>query len=176
MPDGFSRNDDGRPFWRYSRAQIDGLLVIDLDYISWQAWYKRKILTKVAKVSEVSKVTDAKYTKAYQKLIVWQRAKELVVLVYKITDKFPKNEEFGLKSQMRRAAVSILSQLAEGYSRKSIKDKKHFIEIAIGSLFELESDIEVSKDLGFISEDDYRILDNKKGEVGYLLDRYYKSF
>ena len=121
-------------------------------------------------------MTNVNYTKAYQKLIVWQRAKELVVLVYKITDKFPKSEEFGLKSQMRRAAVSVLSQLAEGYSRKSIKDKKHFIEIAIGSLFELESDIEVSQDLRFISGDDYRMLDNKKGEVGYLLDRYYKSF
>lgn len=116
------------------------------------------------------------YTKSYQKLIVWQRAKELVVLVYKITDKFPKNEEFGLKSQMRRAAISVLSQIAEGYSRKSIKDKKHFIEISIGSLYELESDIEVANDLGYLSQADYILLVNKKGEVGYLLDRYYKSF
>lgn len=124
----------------------------------------------------MSKVSEVKYTKSYQKLIVWQRAKELVVLVYKITEKYPKSEEFGLKSQMRRAAVSILSQIAEGYSRKSIKDKKHFIEIATGSLFELESDIEVSHDLEFLTENDYEILDKKKGEVGYLLDRYYKSF
>ena len=114
--------------------------------------------------------------KGYQKLIVWQRAKELVVLVYKITDKFPKSEEFGLKSQMRRAAVSVLSQIAEGYSRKSIKDKKRFLEISTGSLFELESDIEVSNELGFLTESDYQILIMKKGEVGYLLDRYYKSF
>ena len=114
--------------------------------------------------------------KGYQKLIVWQRAKELVVLVYKITDKFPKSEEFGLKSQMRRAAISVLSQIAEGYSRKSIKDKKRFIEIAIGSLYELESDIEVSNELGFLTESDYQKLIMKKGEVGYLLDRYYKSF
>ena len=137
---------------------------------------QKKDIDKVTKVSEVTKVTDAKYTKAYQKLIVWQRAKELVVLVYKITDKFPKSEEFGLKSQMRRAAVSILSQIAEGYSRKSIKDKKHFIKISIGSLFELESDIEVSYELGFLNNNDYKALFIKKGEVGYLLDRYYKSF
>ena len=98
------------------------------------------------------------------------------MLVYKITDKFPKSEEFGLKSQMRRAAVSVLSQIAEGYSRKSIKDKKRFLEISTGSLFELESDIEVSNELGFLTESDYQILIMKKGEVGYLLDRYYKSF
>ncbi|HSX19430.1 MAG TPA: four helix bundle protein [Candidatus Saccharimonadales bacterium] len=124
----------------------------------------------------MSEVSEVKYIKSYQKLIVWQRAKELVVLVYKITDKFPRSEEFGLKSQMRRAAVSVLSQIAEGYSRKSIKDKKHFIEISIGSLFELESDIEVSYELNFISNADYQTLSNKRGEVGYLLDRYYKSF
>ena len=98
------------------------------------------------------------------------------MLVYRITDKFPKSEEFGLKSQMRRAAVSVLSQIAEGYSRKSIKDKKRFLEISTGSLFELESDIEVSNELGFLTESDYQILIMKKGEVGYLLDRYYKSF
>ena len=120
-------------------------------------------------------VLGGKDSKGYHKLVVWQRAKELVVLVYKVTDKYPKSEEFGLKSQMRRAAVSVLSQIAEGYSRKSIKDKKHFIEISIGSLFELESDIEVSYELRFISKIDYDILDKKRGEVGYLLDRFYKS-
>lgn len=124
----------------------------------------------------MSNVSDVRYIKGYQKLIVWQRAKELVVLVYKITDKFPRTEEFGLKSQMRRAAVSVLSQIAEGYSRRSIKDKKRFIEISTGSLFELESDIEVAYELGFISGADYGILTSKRGEVGYLLDRYYKSF
>lgn len=114
-------------------------------------------------------------SKGYHKLIVWQRAKDLVVLAYKITDKFPKSEEFGLKSQMRRAAVSVLSQIAEGYSRRSIRDKKHFIEIGIGSLFELESDIEVSIELGFISVVDYELIEDKRGEVGFLLNRYFNS-
>lgn len=117
-----------------------------------------------------------KSNSGYKKLIVWQRAKELVVLVYEITEKFPKGEEFGLKSQMRRAAISILSQIAEGYCRKSIKDKKHYLEISLGSLFELESDVEVSKDLRFVNENDYDRLLSKIGEVGYLLNRYTASF
>lgn len=130
----------------------------------------------MSKVSEVLDGANSKYKKGYQKLIVWQRAKELVVLVYKITDKFSKSEEFGLKSQMRRAAISVISQIAEGYPRKSVRDKKRFIEIATGSLFELESDIEVSDELNFVSKNDYGSLTLKRGEVGFLLDRYYKSF
>ncbi len=115
-------------------------------------------------------------SKGYQKLIVWQRAKELVVLVYKLTSKFPKSEMFGLRSQMTRAAVSVVSNIAEGYSRKSTKDKKRFLEMAIGSLFELESDIVISRELEFITLDDYEILDKKKGEVGYLLNKYFSAF
>lgn len=115
-------------------------------------------------------------TKGYQKLLVWQRSIELVVLTYKILQKFPKTEEFGLKSQMRRAAVSVVSNIAEGYSRRSRADKRRFLEIAIGSLFELESDIVVSKELGFIDKSDWENLDKKKGEVGYLLNRYFYSF
>lgn len=65
--------------------------------------------------------------KSYQKLIVWQRAKELVVLIYKNTSNFPKSEVYGLRSQMTRAAISIVSNIAEGYSRKSIKDKKKIL-------------------------------------------------
>ncbi|MEK7581600.1 MAG: four helix bundle protein [Patescibacteria group bacterium] len=114
--------------------------------------------------------------KGYQKLIVWQRAKDLVVMVYNVTTKFPKSEEFGLKSQMRRAAVSVLSNIAEGYSRRSKLDKKRFLEIAVGSLFELESDLEVSLELGFVLQGEYKVLDLKKGEVGYLLNKYSNSF
>ena len=131
--------------------------------------------------SKVSKVCKCimKYMnleKSYQKLIVWQRAKELVVLVYKLTNNFPKSEKFGLRSQMTRAAVSIVSNIAEGYSRKSVKDKKRFLEMAIGSLFELESDIEIAKELEFITTKEYEILDKKKGETGYLLNKYFSAF
>lgn len=112
----------------------------------------------------------------FKKLIVWQRAKELVVLIYKLTENYPKSELFGLVSQMRRAAISVLSQIAEGYFRRSVKDKKHFLEIAQGSLLELESDIEVSRELDFISAENYENVLKKIGEVGYLLSKYSKSF
>ena len=70
----------------------------------------------------------------YKNLILWREAKNLVLLVYKITDKFPKSEEFALKSQVRRAVISILSQIAEGWLRNTVKDKLHFLNIALGSL------------------------------------------
>lgn len=114
--------------------------------------------------------------RGFKELIVWQRAKELVVLVYNITAAYPKSETFGLVSQMRRASISVISQIAEGYFRKSIKDKKRFLEIANGSLLELESDVEVSLELRFINQKDYLTLSNKIGEVGFLLSKYFNSF
>lgn len=108
----------------------------------------------------------------YKKLIVWKEAKNLVLLVYKITDSFPKSEEFSLKNQLRRAVVSILSQVAEGWLRNSIKDKLHFLNIALGSLLEVEAQMDVSKDLGFVKEVDYKIFDNLRARVSFLLYKY----
>jgi len=73
----------------------------------------------------------------FRNLIVWKEAKKLTVSVYQLTDKFPKSEEFGLRIQMRRASVSVMSQIAEGWLRRSKKAKLHYLEIAEGSLFEL---------------------------------------
>jgi len=108
----------------------------------------------------------------YKKLILWQESKNLVLLVYKITDKFPKGEEFALKDQIRRAAVSILSQIAEGWLRNTVKDKLHFLNIALGSLLEVEAQMDVSKDLGYIKDDDYQVFDNLRARVAYLLYKY----
>lgn len=108
----------------------------------------------------------------YKNLVLWKEAKNLVLLVYKITDKFPKSEEFALKNQIRRAVVSILSQIAEGWLRNTIKDKLHFLNIALGSLLEVEAQIDVSKDLGYIKENDYAIFDNLRARVSYLLYKY----
>lgn len=108
----------------------------------------------------------------YKDLIVWKEAKNLVLLVYKITDNFPKNEIFGMTSQTRRASVSVLSQIAEGWLRKSVKDKLHFLEIALGSLLEVEAQMDVSKELGYIKESDYLIFDNLRARVAYLLYKY----
>lgn len=84
-------------------------------------------------------------TKSFRELIVWQKSKDLAVEIYKLTEKFPKSEIYGLASQMQRAAVSISSNIAEGYHRFSKKDKDRFLSIAYGSGSELESQIEIAK-------------------------------
>jgi four helix bundle protein len=91
--------------------------------------------------------------KSYKELIVWQKAVDLVVLVYTLTRVYPKDELYGLVSQMRRAIVSIPSNIAEG-SRRTGKDRTHFYRIAYGSGSELETQIEISKRLQFASEQD----------------------
>jgi four helix bundle protein len=84
-------------------------------------------------------------TKSFRDLIVWQKAKDLAVDIYKITDNFPKSEVYGLTSQMRRAVISISSNIAEGYHRFHSKEKQQFLAIAFGSGSELESQIEIAK-------------------------------
>ncbi len=89
---------------------------------------------------------------SFEKLECWQRARELAVWVYKLTQQFPGEEKFGIVSQMRRSAISIASNLAEGSSRKTQKDKNHFSTMAYSSTVELLNDIIIAKDLKFISE------------------------
>ena len=108
----------------------------------------------------------------YKDLIVWKETKNLVLLTYKITDKFPKSEEFALKNQIRRAVISILSQIAEGWLRNTTKDKLHFLDIALGSLLEVEAQMDVSKDLNYINEKDYSDFDNLRARVSFLLYKY----
>src|SRR5262245_27920988 len=91
----------------------------------------------------------------FEKLEVWQEAIGFADLVYQLTQKFPDGERFGLTSQMRRAAVSISSNLAEGSSRSSRADFSRFVEIATGSLFEAISQVMIAKRQGFLTESDY---------------------
>ena len=91
-------------------------------------------------------------TYSFEKLECWQRARDLAVWVYTITQKFPGEEKFGIESQMRRSAISIASNLAEGSSRKTQKDKNHFSTMAYSSTVELLNDIIIAKDLQFIPE------------------------
>jgi len=90
---------------------------------------------------------------AFEELEVYQIARQYVKNVYLLSEAFPAKEDFALTSQIRRAAVSITSNLAEGTSRFSLKDKSHFIEIAYGSLMETYSQLQVAVDMGYISED-----------------------
>jgi len=85
--------------------------------------------------------------KSYKELIVWQKAIELTVLIYNLTEKFPRSEVFGITSQMRRAAVSIPSQIAEGYGRNSRKQYSQFLSISYGSGLELETQLILVKKL-----------------------------
>lgn len=113
-----------------------------------------------------------KREKGYHKLLLWRRLKEFIKLVYLLTEKLPESERFGLRTQMRRAIVSTISNFVEGYLKKSQKEKLHFLEIAKTSLMELEAQGEICRILDYWTEDDYNRFDEKRGEVGYLLFRY----
>lgn len=90
----------------------------------------------------------------YRKLLVYEKATTLVVHVYKLLKKFPKEEQYALCDQLRRAVVSIPSNIAEGVGRISNKDRAHFIEIAYGSLLEVNCQMDVAKRLGYIAEEE----------------------
>ena len=85
----------------------------------------------------------------HKKLKLWKAAMDFVVEIYEITKVFPREEEFGLKSQLRRAAVSVPSNIAEGLTRTSKADKKHFLNIAQSSLSEVDAQLEISERLGY---------------------------
>jgi four helix bundle protein len=91
-------------------------------------------------------------SKSYRDLLVWQKAMDLVEETYRLTGGFPKQEEFGLKAQMRRAAVSIPSNIAEGQGRHQHKVFRQFLTVAMGSLSELETQLELSVRLRFLTE------------------------
>lgn len=101
------------------------------------------------------------YQYGFEKLDVWQDARELVVTIYKLCQSLPVNERFGLSSQMQRASVSIVSNIAEGVSRNSSKEKCRFLEVAYGSAIEVYCQLIVIKDLCYISEEEYGIVSAK---------------
>ena len=88
----------------------------------------------------------------HRELKVWQQAMQLVSTIYSATSNFPQNEQFGLTSQLRRAAVSVPANIAEGYARNGTKELLHFLGIASGSLSELDTLIEIAVKLGYINE------------------------
>lgn len=107
---------------------------------------------------------------SYKELIVWQRAIELTVFVYELTDKFPKEEIYGLISQMRRAAVSIPSNIAEGRFRGTKNDYLQFLRIAYGSGAELETQVEISKRLYKTKSLDFSNVDSLLNQVMKMLN------
>ena len=93
--------------------------------------------------------------KSFTDLNVWQEGHKLAMLIYKITKTFPRDEVYGLTSQMRRAAVSINSNITEGFGRSSAKDRQHFWVMADGSCYELKSQLILARDLGYLIEAEY---------------------
>jgi len=108
-------------------------------------------------------------TKGFKDLIVWQKAYKLVLEIYKLTEKFPKHELYGLSQQMRRAAVAMPSNISEGYGRQYNKEYKQFLSIAYGSLCELETQYLISVDLGYVTQSE--TVENLMKEVGSMLYR-----
>lgn len=107
--------------------------------------------------------------KSFKELIVWQKAYKLVLEIYKITAAFPKTEIYGLAQQMRRAAVSIPSNIAEGYGRKHNAEYKQFLSTAYGSLCEIETQYLLSIDLGYVQQNPQ--IEGLMKEVGSMLYR-----
>lgn len=108
-------------------------------------------------------------------LNVWREAHVFVIEIYKITKEFPSEEKFGLISQMRRCAVSITSNIAEGFGRNTAKDKVRFYSIAKGSLFELQSQLYIAKDLNFIQQEYIDNSDEKIELISKLISGLIKS-
>lgn len=114
--------------------------------------------------------SDARKTTSYKDLVVWKKSYLLSILIYKLTRKFPKDEVYGLTSQIRRCAVSIPSNIAEGYSRYRKLEFVHFLQISFASGAELETQVLISKDLNYISQSEFEEVDSLLIEVMKMLN------
>ena len=111
----------------------------------------------------------------YRDLVAWQKAMDLVTLIYNVTQDWPKTEIYGLTNQIRRAAVSIPSNIAEGQGRAATKEFAHHLSIARGSLLEVETQLLIAQRLGYISPEVSERILNHSAEVGRLLNGLYRS-
>ena len=118
------------------------------------------------KIEEITKHMK-KYN--YKDLDLYKAAKDLVLSVYALLRKFPKEEQYALCDQLRRAVISVPSNLAEGSGRYSVKEQLHFIEIAYGSLLEVECQLDIAHDIKYISDDEYLSAENQISKVASLL-------
>lgn len=113
---------------------------------------------------------------SFEKLTVWQEAKKLVVEVYRLLDSFPKFEKYALCDQIRRATVSVPSNIAEGSGRKSLKEQIHFLEIAYGSLMETYNQLLIAIDLAYISKESVEEIKSSIDSVAKMINGLSNSF
>lgn len=108
--------------------------------------------------------------KSFQDLIMWQKAKSFAIHIYKVTGNFPKEELYGITNQLRRAAISIPSNIAEGFRRRSQKDKIHFSRMAYGSGAEIETQLIIAQELDYLSDDEYMELQSELTEIMKMIN------
>jgi four helix bundle protein len=111
-----------------------------------------------------------KPVRSYQDLVAWQKAMDLVTKIYRLSHEFPREEIFALTSQLRRTAISVPSNIAEGQGRSSRKEFLYFLGNAKGSLSEVETQVLIARNLGYIGEEDLNALLNLSSEVGRILN------
>lgn len=111
----------------------------------------------------------------YERLDAWKQAHHLALMVYRLTERWPSHERFGITSQIRRAAVSVPSNLAEGAAKRGRREFRRYIDIALGSLSELRYLLHLARDLGCISEEAYAEVDPVRDRTGRMVWGLYKS-
>ena len=107
---------------------------------------------------------------SYKELKIWQKSRELVKVTYIESGKFPRSELYGLTSQVRRASISVPSNIAEGYGRNYTKDYARFLQIARGSLFEMQTQLQIAVNLDFIQDKDLEEIKNLSTEIEKMLN------
>ena len=113
--------------------------------------------------------TQRHKVKTYRDLVVWQKSMQLVTDVYSLTKSLPKDEVYGLTSQARRCSISIPSNIAEGYGRKSTNDYCRFLQIAIGSLYELQTQLEICLNLNYLTNSVFDNINEQSREIERML-------
>ncbi len=111
----------------------------------------------------------------FRDLIIWQKSMDLVTTIYNQTKSFPNTEKFGIVSQIRRSAVSIPSNISEGYGRNSNKDFIRFLNISMGSLFEVQTQAEIAYNLEFMDQEDFEDLFQQSREVERIISSFIRS-
>jgi len=111
----------------------------------------------------------------FRDIKVWQKAHRFVLEVYKISEKFPSSERYGLTAQIRRSAISIPTNIAEGYKRRSDKDFAHFLNMADSSLEETKYHLLLASDLGYLTNSDYSRFSELADEIGRMLSGFQKK-
>lgn len=114
-------------------------------------------------------------TKSFTDLNAWKEGHKLVLKIYKITKDFPSEELFGLTNQLRRAVVSVTSNIAEGFSRHSYKEKLQFYSMALGSITEIQNQLLITKDIGYLTKDDFTMIAKQTIMINKLLNGLIKK-